>query len=224
MTKTQSFILTLLITMVLSVMWLFLMSGRAQAQLLNDWDPGFKIGPNGEILAPFYDPSDPKISEDNVLFDLYAPDAQNSGDISQPHRTDRQIGEWVAAVFVENIDLNAQTLRSQLSKSRPYFSDKAWQDLSEFLKSDGRLARIQKGEVALKVLERRKPQVIKTKPHPRVFNWVIRLPILMEFRVGERAGTREVDLLVQVIRVPLEKAPDREGILIQGMRRTEASG
>lgn len=223
MNKLQSLIFTFFITALLTVMWVLLLPQSANAQLLKDWDPGYKINKEGKAVAPFSKDYEPKVSEDNELFDLFVTESDaESADLSQPHRTDKQMGDWASRVFVENFNLNQSNLRTQLSRARPYFSDRAWKQLSDFLKQRDRLANIQKGVLSMKMLERHDPRIVKTEQRTKNYSWIVRLPILMELSVAKGAATREVDFFIQIMRV--KDGPDSNNVIVQGIRETQPEG
>lgn len=197
-------------------------SFNARAQIFNKPNDGYVLDRKGRVVAPFANKNQREDKEGDPLFDLYAPDDSAEGiDLSTPHRTNRQIAEWVNTLVIENFNFSQDNLSQNLSKIRPYFTKRGWSEFTRFMKQTktvpSLLSNIKRGVVDIKLLAGREAVVDITKdPNPRIYSWLVHLPVFVEINVKDRTGTRETAFDIEVFRI--KDGPDSNNIVINAFK------
>lgn len=166
----------------------------------------YKIGPDGQILAPFADPVANQKSGD-PLEDLYDPTGGSPAGGTKthtPHRSIGQLANWAGEQLIEALSFTDQNIEQQMQKVRPAFTEAGWRAYTNFLQN----------QYFFKALSQNTPyQISSFTPQTAEirgqgvqdsqYKWAYEVPVTLYHGAPEGQSTQEnYTFIIQITRIP----------------------
>lgn len=141
-------------------------------------------------------------------------------DLSLPHRSPRQIEEWMTVTVSRSLSLEHNNYRQHLDQSEAYFAPSAWKEFNKTLAELGITARVQARNQDVEAFVTQRPYILNDQALKGHYRWLIEVPVMLSFYDGElssRSGqtpeNQKFLITSQITRV--RKGPGAENLMIE---------
>lgn len=185
--------------------------------------------PEETLQAPFGNdrPKDVKdMSKDQAkIMDMYANDksVNSNDDLTQPHRSPEQIGEWISGIVTLALSIDPKTHAVNAGKFKPLFSPYAWNEYLTFVSSSQLIETLQKNDMTLTAFSEKKPSMLQEGSLDGAYRWLYQVPVMLTYykrdtkslKGGAKAAdqTQRITINIQLGRVSLKTLS--EGMIIE---------
>jgi len=153
-----------------------------------------------------------------------APFAENTGrersirpiPIDKPHRTARELSNWVNIAVAEALSFDASSYGSRLRDVRPYFNEEGYNQYINYLSQARLQESLRQNNLRVSVLAEQMPLLLNDEEVRGVYRWLFQVPVTMSFvpvdlknyQPETRPINRRLLVRVQVGRVNLPGDPN----------------
>lgn len=103
---------------------------------------------------------------------------QNAAPLQQPHRTDREVSEWVARHVAQILAVNGQNYDPEFADISAFFDKKTLQDFKAFFVSEG-LDAAMRSNKRLSVFAKESPILLNKGTVEKRHRWLFEVPVMI---------------------------------------------
>lgn len=164
------------------------------------------------------------------LNSLYKPYAENvKDDLSKPHRTQKEIGDWLTENVSNSLTLSLANMREDVNAIRPVFTTGAFRSYANFLKQTGYLPVMSNYKFDMTALTGTTPVFLDSGVYQGRYYWIYSVPVTIAFEKTPASAAdiraprpEEINVTVRVGRYSEQDAPEGAHIKIEGWLQEDA--
>lgn len=132
--------------------------------------------------------------------------------LSEPNLSHPALISWSAQAVTEVMTFGFHDYRTRLQESSRHFTRRGWESFTRALKESGMLEAVSQNKQVVTAVPRSAPIIRSEGIRNGRYEWVIELPILINFQLG--ASSRSTSQIIQltIVRVPRLESPSGVGI------------
>lgn len=190
-----------------------LVSSPAQAGFWEFLFPGFKkpeYNPYETLTAPF---------ANNETFEKER-EKEHLDDLSVPHRTAREISEWLGMYASDLLTFKANGYQAHIREMEPSFSNDGLAAYMEFLRGESILKVLENGQHDITTIKQGEPLLLNDGEIGGRYRWLYEIPVMISYiqsnttdYKGVTPVNRRYTITLQVGRV--QDAPNEHNLLIE---------
>lgn len=168
---------------------------------LFDGDQPEEPDPSVTLQAPFaYDP--------NRTIEKDAPLPVNAVPLNQPHRTAKEIGQWLMITTSDLLTFKAGDAEAEIKAESGYFAQTGEAQYREFLQANSMLQVINSGRFHMQAIVSDNPVLLNEASQGGIYRWLYEVPVIVSYiRVSgfsykqETPVSQKLNLTLQIRRI-----------------------
>lgn len=149
-----------------------------------------------------------------------------SSNLNMPHRTTREMSQWISAVTAETLTFMAADINQELAKTAPYFSKTGHEAYLAFLKEAAIVKALQSQKYTVRSIVQGMPLLLNEGAVEGRYRWLFEVPVMISYLDRNMENYSKTDainkymiLTVQVGRVKEEV--EEIGVVIESWAAKE---
>jgi len=134
--------------------------------------------PTGTLVAPFADSSVKPLTQEERY---KAVTETNNIAMDQPHRSDKELGEWLMQAMAQTLSFDSSTFHSQLPQLANGFSPAALEQFKAWAVDSGILAALESNGMQLNGFVTDMPFLLNQGAIGGRFRWLYEVPVMVSF-------------------------------------------
>jgi intracellular multiplication protein IcmL len=140
--------------------------------------------------------------------------------LNHPNLSNPALLSWVSQASAEVMSFGFNDYRRRLQEASRHFTRTGWQSFTQALQSAQMIETINANKQVVTATPNGAPIIIKESIDTGRYEWLIQVPLLLNYQAGGRSRDERKEILIKVVRVPRLESPNGVGIeqwnVIQG--------
>lgn len=176
------------------------------------------VNPSGTLVAPFADESVKPLPKDQRYL---AVTEANKVAIDQPHRSDKELGEWLAQAMPQTLSFDAANFESRMAELALGFSPEGLEQFKAWIINSGILTAMQGNSLQLNGFVTEQPFLLNQGLVNGRYRWLFEVPVMISFmprgtvQYNPQESTQSRHLLITLQLGRVEDSILEHGVVIE---------
>lgn len=122
--------------------------------------------------------------------------------VSQPYADPNRLVQWAARAVTDSLSFDFVNYQSKLTDARQYFTQQGYENFLKALVDSGLVDTVKKNRYVMTAVLRKPPVVLRESVVEGRYIYVMRIPVLLSFYLGNNQFSASWDVEALIIRVP----------------------